>query len=111
MALYMLTGRYTPAALKAVIESGSDREAAARSAAEAVGGKLLGFYGMFGQEHQVAVIVDVPGNTEYLAAVMPAIASGMFESYKTIPLYSAGEVVKAVSLSKKVREVYRPPGA
>ena len=109
--MYMLMGRYSPAALKGIVETGSDREAAAREAIEAVGGKLLGFYGMFGHEYQVALVCEAPGNAEYLAAVIPAIAGGVLESYQTIPLYTSAEAMKAVALSKKVRNVYRAPGS
>ena len=38
MAMYMLMAKYSPAALKAIMESGSDREAAARQAIETAGG-------------------------------------------------------------------------
>ena len=110
MALYMFMAKYSEASLRGILETGSDREAAARQAVEAVGGKLVGFYGMLGQEYGMALIVDVPGHAEYLAAVGPAIAAGVFESYKSIPLYTAADVSKAVPLAKKVAAVYRPPG-
>ena len=110
MALYMLMAKYSPAALKGIIETGSDREAAAREAIEAAGGKLLGFYGMFGQEYGLAMIVEAPGHAEYLGAVAPAVSGGVFESYKTIPLYTWADVTKAIPISRKVRSVYRPPG-
>jgi len=110
MALYMLMAKYTPAALKAIVETGSDREAAARQAIEAAGGKLHGFYGMFGQEYGVAIIIEAPGHAEYLGAVAPAISSGIFESYKTIPLYTWADIKKALPIAKKVRGVYKPPG-
>jgi uncharacterized protein with GYD domain len=109
MATYMLMAKYSAAALKAIIDSGSDREAAAREAVEAAGGKLIGFYGMFGQEYGLAMIVETPGHAEYLGAVAPAIASGIFESYKTIPLYSSADVAKAIPIAKKVGSVYKPP--
>lgn len=111
MALYMLTGRYTREAIKAIMESGSDREAAAKKAIEAAGGKLLGFYGMFGQEHNVVIIAEAPGNAEYIGAVAPAIAAGVFESYKTIPLYTVKEVLQATKVAQRVAKVYSPPGA
>lgn len=110
MAMYMLMAKYSPSALKAIIESDSDREAAARQAVEAAGGKLHGFYGMFGQEYGLVMIVEVPGHAEYIGAVSPAIASGVFESYKTIPLYTGADVAKSKPIAKKVRSVYRPPG-
>jgi uncharacterized protein with GYD domain len=110
MAMYMLMAKYSPAALKAIMESGSDREAAARQAIETAGGKLHGFYGMFGQEYGLAMIVEAPSHAEYIGAVAPAISSGTFESWKTIPLYSWAEMSKAQVIAKKVRAVYKPPG-
>jgi len=107
--MYMTLAKYSPAALKAIMESGSDREAMARKAIEAVGGKLLGFYGAFGQEFGMVMIVEAPGHAEYIGGIAPAIVSGTFESYKTVPLYSWSDVNKAIPIAKKVREVYKPP--
>ncbi len=110
MAMYMLMAKYSPTALKAIIETGSDRETVARQAIEAAGGKLHGFYGMFGQEYGLAMIVEAPSHAEYIGAISPAIASGVFESYKTIPLYTWADVSKSLPVAKKVRSIYRPPG-
>jgi uncharacterized protein with GYD domain len=109
MAMYMLMAKYSPAAIKGIMETGSDREAAAREAIETAGGRLLGFYGMVGQEYNLAMIVETPGYAEYLGALAPAITGGVFESYKTIPLFSNADVQKAIPIAKKVRAVYRPP--
>lgn len=111
MAMYMLMAKYSPSALKAIIDSGSDREAVARTAIEAAGGKLVGFYGMFGQEYGLALIVEAPGHAEYIGAIAPAIGGGVFESWKTIPLYTSADMAKALTIGKKVRGVYKPPGA
>jgi len=105
----MLMGKYSPEALKSIIKTGSDREAAARQAIEAAGGKLLGFYGMFGQDYNIALIADMPGNAEYIGAISPAIMSGTLASWKSIPLFTAADVVKASRISKKVEKAYRPP--
>lgn len=110
MALYMLMGKYTTTAIRDIVQSGSNREEAAAAAIEAAGGKLIGFYGMFGQEYNVAIIADVPSHAEYIGAVAPAISSGVFESYKTIPLYTAADVVKASKIAKRVAKAYKPPG-
>ena len=111
MALYMLMGTYSPDAMKAIFDTGSDREAAAGQAVEAAGGKLLGFYGMFGQEHQVAAIVDMPGPAEYIAVVATAVLSGTIASWKTIPLYTSADVVKASTVAAQVRSAYKAPGS
>jgi uncharacterized protein with GYD domain len=109
MAMYMLMAKYSPSALKGILETGADREAAARQAIEAAGGKLHGFYGMFGQDYSLAMIVESPGHAEYLGAIVPAIVSGTFESYKTIPLFTWADLAKALPIARKVRTVYRPP--
>lgn len=109
MAMYMLMAKYSATALKAIMETGSDREAAARQAIEAAGGKLHGFYGMFGQEYGLAMIVETPGHAEYLGGMAPVIGSGVFESYKTIPLYTWADVAKSMPIAKKVRALYKPP--
>jgi uncharacterized protein with GYD domain len=109
MAMYMLLAKYSAAALKGIIDNESNREAVARQTIEAAGGKLHGFYGMFGQEYGLAMIVEAPSHAEYIGAIMPAVAAGTFESYKTIPLYTATDVTKAIAVSKKVAQVYKPP--
>ena len=109
MALFMLMGKYSPEAMKAIMASGSDREAAAKTALEAAGGKLLGFYGMFGQDYNVAIIAEMPGNAEYIGAIAPVISSGTFSAFKTIPLFTAGDVMKGSKIAKKVGAAYKPP--
>ena len=109
MALFMLMGKYSPESLKAILETGSNREEAAKTAIEAAGGKLLGFYGMFGQDYNVVIIAEVAGNAEYIGAIAPALMAGTFSAFKSIPLYTAGEVVKASKIAKKVGTSYRPP--
>ena len=109
MALFMLMGKYSPESLKAILDGGQDREAAARKVIEAAGGKLLGFYGMFGQDYNVAVIVEAAGNAEYMGAIAPAITSGTFTAFKSIPLFTAADVVKASKIAKKVTASYIPP--
>lgn len=111
MALYMLMGKYSPDAVRAIIETGSDREAAAKQAIEAAGGELLGFYGMFGQEYNVVAIVDMPGPAEYIAAVATAVLSGTLSSWKSIALYTAADLTKASEVAAKIKAAYRPPAA
>lgn len=111
MALFMMMGRYSPESIKAMMDSGENREAASRQAVEAAGGKLLCYYGMFGQDYHVVLIVDMPGAAEYIGTLATAMITGAFVAYKTIPLYTAADLVKASAVSKKVRSVYRPPAA
>ena len=110
MGLYMLMANYSSDATKKILETGSNREEAARAAIEAVGGKLLGFYGMFGQDYQVVIICEAPGPAEYIAGIAPAITAGVLEEWRTIPLYTAADMVKASDMVKQTGGAYRPPG-
>lgn len=109
MALFMWMARYTPAAAKTIVDSGLNREDMARKSVEAAGGKLLGFYGMVGQEHHIVLICDMPGLPEYLGVVLSASMGGAIESFKTIPLYSWGEFEQALGTYLTVKKVYEPP--
>ena len=51
-----------------------------------------------------------PGHAEYIGALVPAISSGTFESWKSIPLYTWADMTKALKIAKKVQTVYKPPG-
>jgi uncharacterized protein with GYD domain len=109
MALYMLMVKYTPNAVKSIVEGDTDREEAARGVCEAAGGKLIGFYGLIGQEYHVALIADMPSVSEYIGTVLVATMGGAIESFKTIPMYSNDEMHKARDTYKKVKGAYAPP--
>ena len=109
MALYMYMARYTPEAVKAIAEGAPNREEAARGAVEAAGGKMLGFYGLIGQENHVALICDVPGPGEMVGLVMATALGGAIASWKTIPMYTTADMETAIATCKKVQGVYKPP--
>ena len=100
MALYMWMARYTPAAIKSIVEGGSNREEEARKTIEAAGGEMLGFYGLIGQEHHVALIADMPSVREFLGLVITANLGGAIESHKTIPLYVTSDTETARDLQR-----------
>lgn len=109
MALFMWMARYTPAAAKTIVEGGLNREDVARATVEAAGGKLLGFYGLVGQDYHVALICDVPKLSDYLGVVLTASLGGAIEDFKTVPMYSWGEFEDALGTYGAVKGVYTPP--
>ncbi|MBM1634976.1 GYD domain-containing protein [Sulfitobacter mediterraneus] len=92
-----------------MVEGDTDREDVARAVCEAAGGKLIGFYGLLGQEHHVALIADMPSVSEYVGTVLAATMGGAIESFKTIPMYSSAESHKARDVYKQVKGTYAPP--
>ena len=111
MALYMLQAKYTPEALRNIGESGSNREDAARAAVEACGGKLIGFYGMMGQDYHIAVIVEFDQLSNYIATVLTTVLGGAIADFKTISLYTAEDTVNAAKVYQANKGSYSPPPA
>ena len=109
MAIYMFMMKYTPDAVKSIVEGDTDREEVARKVCEAAGGKLIGFYGLVGQKHHVALIADMPSVSEYIGTVLVATMGGAIESFKTIPMYTNDEMHNARDTYKKVKGTYAPP--
>jgi len=109
MSIYMFMMKYTPDAAKSIVEGDTDREEVAKTVCEAAGGRLLGFYGLIGQEHHVALIADMPSVSEYIGTVLTATMGGAIESFKTIPMYSNEEMHKARATYKKIKGTYAPP--
>jgi len=75
MPYYMFQGRYSAAALKAMVDDPQDREAAARPLIEAVGGKLHNLFFCFGAEDIVALI-EAPDDKAMAACALAVGASG-----------------------------------
>ena len=110
MPFYLFQGRYTPAALKAMVDKPQDREAAARPLVEAVGGKLHHVFFCFGQEDVIALI-EAPDDTAMAACAMIIGGSGAFGGGATTKLMTSAEAQKAMTSAQKARGSYKPAAA
>ena len=104
--LYQLT--YTPEAVKALVATPSDREAAARKLIEALGGKLHHLFFAFGQ-HDVICLIEGPDDKMMAAGAMAVAASGTVSSSSTVKLMTAAEAMTAMQTAGKAIGSYRPP--
>lgn len=84
---------------------GSAREAAARAAAESVGGAVESFHFAFGGA-DVYVVADLPDNVA-AAALALAVTAGGGATTRTVVLLTPADVDPAVALQVG----YRPPGS
>ncbi len=107
MPHYMFQGRYSTQAIKAMVDSPQDREAAARTLIEAAGGKLQAFYFCFGQEDVVA-IMEFPDDKSMAACAMVLGASGALAGGATTKLLTASEAQSAMSAGKALVGSYKP---
>ena len=85
MPLYLGRFKYSPEAIKAMIENPQDRGAAAREAAESLGCTLHGMWWALG-EHDGVFLVEAPDNVAVVALSMTVGATGQISSEATVLL-------------------------
>lgn len=107
MSFYLWQGCYSTAAIKAMVDSPQDREAAARPLVEAVGGKLHHVFFCFGKEDVIALI-EAPDDNAMAACSLAIGASGAFSSGATTKLMTSSEAMKAMSAAKAAAGRYKP---
>ena len=107
MPFYLFQGRYTSAALKAMVDSPQDREAAARPLIEAVGGKLHHLFFCFGDTDVIALI-EAPDDEAMAACALAVGASGAFGGGATTPLMTSAEAMAAMAKAKTASASYTP---
>ena len=98
MPLFCLQGRYTAESLYKIIDNKEDRTAAAAALCESAGGKLVGMFGVMGQDHHIMAICDMPSLPNYMSMYMKIMQSGAFEMLRTVNLYTGADVVAAAEM-------------
>ena len=107
MAHYLFQASYTPAALKAMVNDPQDREAAARSLIEAVGGKLHHLFFCFGKD-DVLALIEAPDDKAMAAVALAVGASGAFSSGRTTKLLTSAEAMASMAAAKTASGSYTP---
>lgn len=107
MSLYMFQASYTAQAIKALVNNPQNREEAARTVIEAVGGKLLHMYFCFGTADVVAII-EAPDDKSMAACSMAIGASGAFSAGSTTSLMTPAEAMEAMQAAQTAAAVYKP---
>jgi uncharacterized protein with GYD domain len=107
MPFYLFQGRYTADAIKAMVDTPQDREAAARPLIEALGGKLHHVFFCFGTEDVIALI-EAPDDNAMAACALVIGASGAFAGGATTKLMTSSEAMAAMASAKSVAGGYKP---
>jgi uncharacterized protein with GYD domain len=110
MAKYAVFFSLTGETIARFIDNPSDRAAAARALVEPAGGKLEGYYFMFGPDDGL-VIFDLPDSTTAAAISLAISSTGAFERVRTHELIPAENINAVLEKAKAGRASYRPPGA
>ena len=107
MAHYMVQAAYTAEAIAAMVKKPEDRAEAIRSVVEKLGGTLESIWFCFG-DYDVVGISQMPDNVSAAAFSFAVSQGGKVRAFKTTPLMSTAEAVKA--MKKAATAGYRPPG-
>jgi uncharacterized protein with GYD domain len=109
MAIYILRGRYSSEALKGMMTSPEDREAAIAKAVEAAGGKLIGYYVTFGDDDWL-VIIDCPSNEAALSVAIVGAAGGSLTDMKTTVAMTSKQAMAAFKSAAGIAQSFRSAG-
>ncbi len=99
---YLVQLSYASGAVAALVASPQNREDAARSVIESLGGKVKGFWFALG-DYDVVITATLPDNVSIAAISMAASASGDFRMIKTTPLLSVNEGMEAMKRASKAK--------
>jgi uncharacterized protein with GYD domain len=105
---YLYQIAYSPAAVKALVASPSDRKAAASKLIEAVGGKLHHFFFAFGK-YDVVCLIEAPDDTAMAAGALAVASAGTVSAAATTKLITSEEAMAAMTAAGKVAAAYKPP--
>lgn len=105
MVTICATGRFTPAAMKAMIENPTDRRQAAQVACEAAGGRLCDWWVTpFGE---LLVIVELEDVNTAVAMAAISHASGMVENIHTQRILTSEEFMAGLRKAKSAQPAYK----
>lgn len=108
MAHFIITGNYTPYALRGMVANPSDREAATRALIESAGGRLLSYYMTTG-EFDFHMVVEAPDIKGMLGALIAAGASGATHGLRTAQAFTGAEFMAAQNEASRIAENYSAP--
>jgi uncharacterized protein with GYD domain len=109
MTIYITTGRYTSQAMSGMLAKPEDREAEVRGLIERAGGKLLGYYIMFGDTDWM-IIAENSNEVAVMSALVIGGASGAISDVKTTIAVTSGQAKQAFERAQKSAGQFRAAG-
>ena len=108
MAYYLFTANYTREAMRAMVRTPSDREAAARKLIEAAGGKLHHMFMTFGPTDLIT-ITEFPDDVSGASVSIAVAAAGGLTNTATTKLLTPTEFSDALKKAGAITGTYSPP--
>ncbi len=111
MGLYITQGNYTESAVKGMVANPEDRATAVAALMESVGAKLLNYYVTHGEYDFLVISEGDDTNTNYLAGLMVAGASGGVCNLKTTRAFTTQDAKSAMETANQVIAGFKAAGA
>ena len=99
---------YTAESARAMIDSPTDRSAAAKALVESLGGTQEAFYWMQGK-HDGFLITNLPDAATAAALAAAVSASGAVAGTQTHQIFDTAEQAAIVKSADTARKAYKPP--
>jgi len=110
MPRFVIFFNLTAQTIDRFIQNPGDRAAAVRALLEPVGGKLVSYDFMFGEDDGM-VVFEVPDSRTAGAVSLAVSSTGAFARIRTHELIPAADLPALLDRAKTARQSYRPPGA
>src|SRR5215470_3579576 len=108
MAWYMLRAKLTQTSVQGLVTKPQDRKLAVSKLVKSLGGKLHHYFFAFGQ-HDVVLILELPGHDEAMALVMAAANTGSIADAETTVLVTSEDAIGAMKKAGEAGGSYVPP--
>jgi uncharacterized protein with GYD domain len=109
MAYYLITGRYTPEALKSMAENCEDRTEALEKGLAAFGGAMDRMFMALGGLEFI-LIAELRDNVAAMAFGSIVIRSGTVVDFKVTPLITMAKMPDVFRVANESTSEYRPAG-
>jgi uncharacterized protein with GYD domain len=110
MPFYLYQLAYSGDAVKAMVANPTDREAAARTLVEALGGTLHHMFFAFGQ-YDVVCLIEGPDDMFMMAGAASVASAGTVSASATTKLMTSAEAMAALKKAGAVTGAYAAPHA
>jgi len=110
MPRYITFFKYSGNAARAMINTPSDRGAAAKSLVESIGGKLEAFYWMQGH-HDGFLITNLPDSVSAAALSAAVGSTGAVDHLESHEIFDGEAQARIVKTAKTALAGYKPPTA
>lgn len=109
MPIFITQGRYTPNALKGMVEKPEDRQSEVKGLFRRAGGKLLSYYFTFG-EYDFLIVAEMPDEATMLSVLAVAASGGGVTDLKTTVAMTTAQAKEALASANEAAGKFRSAG-